>query len=69
MSPSRPNLICALLIGTCLTASAEPLDEPLKPLPPAPRQDPQRIELGRQLFDETRLSLNNSLSYASGHHL
>ena len=69
MSPSRPNLICALLLGTCLTASAEPLDEPLKPLPPAPRQDPRRIELGRQLFNETRLSVNNSLSCASCHQL
>jgi cytochrome c peroxidase len=69
MSPYRPNLICALLFGICLTASAEPLDEPLKPLPPAPRQDPRRIELGRQLFNETRLSVNNSLSCASCHHL
>jgi cytochrome c peroxidase len=69
MSPSRPNLICALLLGTCLTASAEPLDEPLKPLPPAPRLDPRRIELGRQLFNETRLSVNNSLSCASCHQL
>jgi cytochrome c peroxidase len=69
MSPSRPKLICALLLGTCLTASAEPLDEPLKPLPPAPNQDPQRIELGRQLFNETRLSVNNSLSCASCHQL
>jgi cytochrome c peroxidase len=63
------TLVLALLLGACLTASAAPLDEPLKPLPPVPRQDPQRIELGRQLFNETRLSVNNSLSCASCHHL
>lgn len=69
MSPYGFTLLTTLMLGLCLTASAEPLDEPLKPLPPVPVQDPQRVELGRQLFNETRLSVNNSLSCASCHHL
>lgn len=69
MSPYGFTLLTTLMLGLCLTASAEPLDEPLKPLPPVPAQDPQRVELGRQLFNETRLSVNNSLSCASCHRL
>ncbi|RON09440.1 cytochrome B6 [Pseudomonas brassicacearum] len=69
MSPYGFTLLITLMFGLCPMASAEPLDEPLKPLPPVPVQDPQRVELGRQLFNETRLSVNNSLSCASCHHL
>nr|WP_260627520.1 cytochrome c peroxidase [Pseudomonas protegens] len=46
-----------------------PLDEPLKPLPAVPVLDPQRVELGRRLFNEPRLSLDHSLSCASCHRL
>lgn len=69
MSPYATLVLFALLLGGCLTASAEPLNEPLKPLPPVPHQDPRRVELGRQLFNDTRLSVNNSLSCASCHRL
>ncbi|WP_347901791.1 cytochrome c peroxidase [Pseudomonas purpurea] len=69
MWPHGPTLVLPLLLAAALAASAEPLDEPLKPLPPVPKQDPQRVELGRLLFNEPRLSVNNSLSCASCHQL
>lgn len=61
--------ILSLWLGLTLPALAAPLDEPLKPLPPVPVQDGARVELGRQLFNETRLSVNNTLSCASCHRL
>ncbi|MCP1497727.1 cytochrome c peroxidase [Pseudomonas migulae] len=69
MSSSIHFLLLVPLLGCCLSAGAAPLDEPLKPLPPAPQQDPRRVELGRQLFNEPRLSVNNTLSCASCHQL
>ncbi|MBV4456875.1 c-type cytochrome [Pseudomonas sp. COR58] len=64
-----PLLLAALLCGLCADAGAEPLDEPLKPLPDAPPLDPARVELGRKLFNDPRLSANDTLSCASCHHL
>lgn len=69
MSPLLYCLLLVPLLGLSAGAVCEPLNEPLKPLPAAPEQNPQRVELGRQLFNETRLSVNNSLSCASCHHL
>ena len=43
-------LLWAGLGATSPSAFAAPLDEPLKPLPAPPALDPQRVELGRQLF-------------------
>ncbi|WP_236648086.1 MULTISPECIES: cytochrome c peroxidase [Pseudomonas] len=60
-----------LALGLCTGAvlAAAPLDEALKPLPSVPLQDPAKVELGRRLFNDPRLSANNSLSCASCHHL
>jgi cytochrome c peroxidase len=69
MSPFFHHLLLVPLFGLCLSAGAAPLDEPLKPLPAVPRQDPLRVELGRQLFNEPRLSVNGSLSCSSCHRL
>nr|WP_252193556.1 cytochrome c peroxidase [Pseudomonas sp. TAE6080] len=55
-------------MGSCAVLAA-PLDEALKPLPATPVLDASRVELGRRLFNETRLSINNTLSCASCHHL
>jgi cytochrome c peroxidase len=70
------QLIRALFLGVTFVllplptpAAAEPLDEPLKPLPTAPVQDARRVQLGQQLFNEPRMSGNNSLSCASCHNL
>ena len=59
----------ALLLGVCELAAATPLDEPLKPLPDVVIHNSVQVELGRQLFNDTRLSVNNSVSCASCHHL
>ena len=69
MSRSFYYLLLAALLGSCPIASGAPLDEPLKPLPAVPEQNPLQVELGRRLFNEPRLSVNNSLSCASCHRL
>lgn len=68
-SPWALGLAIALGVGAALPAAAAPLDEPLKPLPPVPLLDVATVELGRQLFNEKRLSVNDSLSCASCHQL
>ncbi|MDD2029732.1 cytochrome c peroxidase [Pseudomonas sp. N-137] len=62
-------LALGLLVGLSVTVHAEPLDEPLKPLPPIPTLDPKRVQLGLRLFNDPRLSVNNTLSCASCHRL
>lgn len=64
----RSGLMFALCLSTA-SLSAAPLDEALKPLPAIPVLDPAKVELGRQLFNEPRLSVNNTLSCASCHQL
>lgn len=62
----------SLVLGIWLSSSAAlaaPLDEALKPLPEVPALDAAQVELGRRLFNETRLSINNTLSCASCHRL
>jgi cytochrome c peroxidase len=44
-------------------------DEPIQPIPLQHGQDPARAELGHRLFQDTRLSANNSVSCASCHDL
>ncbi|WP_416770398.1 cytochrome-c peroxidase [Pseudomonas sp. RHF3.3-3] len=66
----RRLLVLLLLAGAWgQPVLALPLDEPLKPLPDIPQQDPRQVELGRQLFNEKRLSINDSLSCATCHQL
>ncbi|MGE8144881.1 cytochrome-c peroxidase [Pseudomonas frederiksbergensis] len=69
MSPNPAFALAVFVLAICLSASGAPLDEPLKPLPAVPQQNPMRVELGRQLFNEPRLSVNNSLSCAGCHRL
>jgi len=64
---ARSFACCGMLLSTALVAA--PLDEPLKPLPDIPVQDPRKVELGRQLFNEKQLSRNNTTSCATCHHL
>ncbi|MDY7560876.1 cytochrome c peroxidase [Pseudomonas sp. 10B1] len=59
----------ALLLSPYLPAISAQLDEPLKPLPDVQVHNPARVELGRQLFNEKRLSGNNSMACASCHQL
>lgn len=51
------------------SALAGSLNEPIKPLPPSLHQNPERAEIGRQLFHDPRLSANNRVSCASCHNL
>lgn len=69
VSTCRASLILTLWLGLGAPLMAAPLEEALKPLPAVPALDPAKVELGRQLFNETRLSANNTLSCASCHHL
>ncbi|CDF95011.1 MULTISPECIES: cytochrome-c peroxidase [unclassified Pseudomonas] len=69
MASSGLLLALGLLMGLGVAAHAAPLDEPLKPLPPVPALDPKRVQLGQRLFFDPRLSVNNTLSCASCHHL
>lgn len=69
VSTTRIGLMFTCWLVTAAPLMAAPLDEPLKPLPAAPTLDPAKVELGRQLFNEPRLSANNTLSCASCHRL
>ena len=62
-------LILTLWLGLGIPLMAAPLEEALKPLPAVPALAPDKVELGRQLFNEPRLSANNTLSCASCHQL
>ncbi len=69
VSIAFPGFVFAWCLGIAAPLAAAPLNEALKPLPTAPVLDPARVELGRQLFNEPRLSANNRLSCASCHRL
>jgi cytochrome c peroxidase len=69
MASSGLLFALGLLMGSGVAAHAAPLDEPLKPLPPAPALDPKSVQLGQRLFFDPRLSVNNTLSCASCHRL
>jgi len=68
----RPTLLRGLALCVVLAARAGvagPLDEPIKPLQGAPKLDAARVELGRKLFHDPRLSANGKLSCAGCHDL
>lgn len=57
------------MLGGSRPILAAPLDEPIKPIPAKLKQDSARVEIGRQLFHDVRLSANNEASCASCHDL
>ncbi|MGA0612671.1 cytochrome-c peroxidase [Caldimonas sp. KR1-144] len=59
-------LLAAGALALCGTALAA-LDEPVKPVPATLMQDPARVEIGRRLFNDVRLSANGKVSCASCH--
>jgi cytochrome c peroxidase len=61
----------ALAAGLCLADPgwAAVLDEPIKPVPATLNQNPARVEIGRLLFADGRLSVNGTVSCASCHDL
>lgn len=63
------NLSIAILFAVSCTSAAAPLVEPIKPLPVTVKQDPTRAEIGRQLFQDVRLSANGRVACVSCHDL
>ena len=67
----RPGCSPAILLATAVmlaTAGAR-AQEPIKPIPEQVDVDPAKVELGRALFHDTRLSKDGSISCASCHDL
>src|SRR5215470_12548930 len=69
----RPSLLRGVLLCAAFVIAragvAGPLDEPIKPLQGAPKLDPARVEIGRKLFHDPRLSANGKLACAGCHDL
>jgi hypothetical protein len=59
---SALKLAVAITLGMPCPAFAAALDEPIKPIPATLDQVPARAAIGRQLFNDVRLSANDSLS-------
>jgi len=66
---SRTRLTIYFLWAALHSAGALATDEPIKPLPLTLNQDPIRVQLGRKLFRDPRLSANDSVSCATCHDL
>jgi cytochrome c peroxidase len=62
------SLACAVLMGSAGTTLAQS-DEPIKPLPTDVRLDAKKVALGERLFNDKRLSKDNSISCATCHNL
>src|ERR1700733_8930982 len=60
--PSQP-------LGQPLQSNDIPAEEPIPPIPTPPAIDPRKIKLGARLFDNVRLSFDNSRSCSSCHDL
>ncbi|MCU1292799.1 MAG: cytochrome c peroxidase [Bryobacterales bacterium] len=60
---------CALILILLGPAVALPLNEPIEPLPLTLNVSPARAAIGKQLFQDVRLSANGSRSCASCHDL
>lgn len=65
------RLLCLLLAGgLCAPLQAERLkDEPIQPIEPASFEEPAKIELGKKLFFDPRLSRSGFISCNSCHNL
>lgn len=61
------KLAIAAALAAAQPANAQMLDEPIKPLPARLNLDARKVNLGKSLFHDKRLSKDNSLSCASCH--
>ncbi len=70
-----PRARCALILLILLQAAlplsprAEPRREPIRPIPEPPALDPRLTALGARLFQDPRLSADDTISCASCHDL
>ncbi|WP_457472128.1 cytochrome-c peroxidase [Pseudomonas sp. TE21394] len=62
-------MVATLLTVSPALALAQSIGGPLTPLPAVPALDPARVELGRKLFNDPRLSPNGTQSCADCHRL
>ena len=60
-------LLAAVACAFTSAAAAQSTDEPIKPLPQKLTLDARKVDLGRAMFNDKRLSKDNSLSCASCH--
>ena len=63
------RIVAVMLVILPALALAQSIGGPLTPLPAVPELDPARVELGRKLFNDSRLSPDNSQSCADCHRL
>lgn len=63
----KKALLAAVAGALTSAAAAQTADEPIKPLPLKLTVDARKVELGRALFNDKRLSKDNSMSCASCH--
>lgn len=61
--------ILALSVSFATAALAAPRNEPIQPIEPAPVTDQAKVELGKQLFFDPRLSKSGFISCNSCHNL
>ena len=61
------SAIAAATLALSAPAFAAPPNEPIAPLPTTLNIDPAKAEIGRQLFNDVRLSANGKVSCASCH--
>ena len=59
MAHLLPLLVLATTLGSSATSLAQSVGGPLMPLPVLPQVAAERVELGRKLFFDPRLSSNN----------
>jgi len=62
-------LVAVVASAMASLAGAQTLDEPIKPLPLKLTLDARKVELGKALFHDKRLSKDNSIACASCHDL
>ena len=60
--------LCSLMLGVQAWA-AVPINEPIQPIQPAKITDPAKVELGKQLWFDPRLSKSGFISCNSCHNL
>jgi cytochrome c peroxidase len=63
----RGASIVFVVTGLCSPVAAVELEEPVRPLPADLKFDARKVELGRKLFVDARLSQDNAVSCASCH--
>lgn len=63
------TMMMMAIVWASSAATAASLNEPIQPIPLSLNQDPARSEIGRLLFNDTRLSGNSRVSCATCHDL